>query len=137
MSRPSRKCRRESDIRPALARSEYRSVRAGSPANRTALVTSSETSNSAVLAVSLLIPRHESRNVRVYLRAQNGEVGSVTSARLPVSSGRGRPARAGCQAEPGAGPTSAVIPLMRAAARSVIARPDADAFVAPRSDHRL
>lgn len=75
--------------------------------------------------------------MRVYRRAQNGEVGSVTSARLPVSSGRGSPARAGFQAEPSAGPTSAVIPLMRTAARSVIARPNADAFAVSRSERRL
>jgi len=37
----------------------------------------------------------------------------------------------------GAGPTSAVIPLMRAAARSVIARPNADAFAVSRSERRL
>ena len=45
--------------------------------------------------------------MRVYRRAQNGEVGSVTSAMLPTSSGRGRPGRSGCQADPSAGPTLA------------------------------
>src|ERR1039457_2125136 len=120
MSRPSRKCRRDSDTRLALARSEYRSGRAGSPANRTALVTSSETSSSAVAAVSSLIPRQESRNERVYRRAQNGEVGSVTKANIPASSGRGCPDRSDCQADPVAGPTSAVAPPPPAMACSVI-----------------
>ena len=45
--------------------------------------------------------------MRVYRRAQNGEVGSVTSATLPASSGGGRPGRTGCQADPSAGPTLA------------------------------
>src|SRR5450755_2615128 len=103
MSRPSRKCRRDSDTRLALARPEYRSVRAVSPANRTALVTSSETRSSAVAAVSSLIPRQESRNERVYRRAQNGEVGNVTRANMPASMGRGCPDRADCQADPMAG----------------------------------
>ena len=75
-----------------------RASRAGSPENRTALVTSSETSNSAVAAVSLLIPRHESRNWRVYLRAQNGEVGNATKASVPAFDGPGlaRPCRLPC-----------------------------------------
>src|ERR1035441_2391813 len=34
MSRPSRKCRKDSDTRLALARSENRTLRAGLPANR-------------------------------------------------------------------------------------------------------
>src|ERR1039457_3516950 len=86
MSSPSRKCRKDSEIRLAFARSEYRSVRAGSPENRTALVTSSETSSSAVSTVPSLIPWQESRNERVYRRAQNGEVGNVTQAIMPGSS---------------------------------------------------
>src|ERR1017187_1210260 len=121
MSRPSWKCRKDSDTRLALARSEYRTVRAGLPANRTALVTSSETRSSAVAAVSSLIPRQEPRNERVYRRAQNGEVGSVTKANIPASSGRGCPDRADCQADPVAGPTSAVAPPPRAMACPVIA----------------
>ena len=103
MSNLSRKCRRDSDIRPAPARSEYRSARAGSPENRTALVTSSDTSNTAVAAVSSLIPRHESRNWRVYLRAQNGEVGNATKASMPAFTGRGSPGHAVCHADPVAG----------------------------------
>jgi hypothetical protein len=39
--------------------------------------------------VSSLIPRQEPRKKRVYRRAQNGEVGSVTKASVPASSGRG------------------------------------------------
>lgn len=38
MSKPSRKCRMDNDIKLAFARLEYRSVRVGSPTNRTALV---------------------------------------------------------------------------------------------------
>src|ERR1035441_122273 len=121
MSRPSRKCRKDSDTRLALARSEYRTVRAGLPANRTALVTSSETRSSAVAAMPSLIPRQESRNERVYRRAQNGEVGSVTRGTMPASSGRGCPGRADCQADPVAGPVSAVAPLTRGMACPVIA----------------
>ena len=95
MSKPSRKCRMDSDIRLAFARSEYRRVRVGLPANRTALVTSSETSNSAVSAVSSFIPGQESRKERVYRRAQNGEVGSATRANVPESSGWGWPGPGG------------------------------------------
>src|ERR1035441_4155593 len=93
MSRPSRKCRKDSEIRLELARSEYRSGRAGSPENRTALVTSSETSSSAVSAVLFVIPRQERRNERVYRRAQNGEVGNDTKVNTPASMGRGCPDR--------------------------------------------
>ena len=57
----------------------------------------------------------------MYRRAQNGDVGSVTSVNQPASSGLGKPGRGGCQAEPGAGPTSAVTPLRRAMACPVIA----------------
>src|ERR1017187_3593386 len=121
MSSPSQKCRKDSHIRLAFARSEYRSVRAGSPENRTALVTSSETSSSAVSAVLSVIPWQEPRNERVYRRAQNGEVGNVTKANMPASTGRGCPDRADCQADPIAGPTSAVAPLTRAMACPVIA----------------
>src|SRR5579863_1541398 len=106
MSRPSRKCRSDSDIRLAFARSEYRIVRAGLPVDRTALVTSSETSNSAVSAVSLLMPLQESMKERVYRRAQNGEVGSATRASVPESRGRGRPGLGDSQADPIAGPAS-------------------------------
>jgi hypothetical protein len=84
MSKPSRKCRRDRDIKPALARSEYRSGRAGSPEKRTALVTSSETSNSAASAVLSVISRQESRNLRVYRRAQNGELGNAPKASIPA-----------------------------------------------------
>src|ERR1035441_11042326 len=121
MSRPSRKCRKDSEIRLELARSEYRSGRAGSPENRTALVMSSETSSSAVSAVLFVIPRQERRNERVYLRAQNGEVGNDTKVNMPASMGRGCPDRAGCQADPIAGPMSIVAPLTRAMACPVIA----------------
>src|SRR5271169_1809320 len=96
----------DSDIRLAFARSEYRSARAGLPANRTAFVTSSETSNSAVSAVSSFIPLQESRKKRVYRRAQNGDVGSATRANVPESSGRDWPGRADSQADPIAGPAS-------------------------------
>jgi len=54
----------------------------------------------------VVIPRQESRNERVYRRAQNGEVGNVTKANMPESTGRGCPDRAGCQADPVAGPAS-------------------------------
>jgi hypothetical protein len=87
MSKPSRKCRRDSDISPVLARSEYRSGRAGSPENRTALVTSSETSNSAVSPVVSLIPAQEFRNWRVYRRAQNGELGNAPKVSIPAFRG--------------------------------------------------
>src|SRR5271169_615914 len=96
----------DSDIRLAFARSEYRSVRVGLPANRTALVTSSETSNSAVSVMSSLIPLQEPRKDRVYRRAQNGDVGSATRTNVPESSGRGWPAGADSQADPIAGPAS-------------------------------
>jgi hypothetical protein len=46
--------------------------------------------------------------MRVYRRAQNGEVDSVTSAKLPESSGRGKPGRTGLQADPSAGPASSI-----------------------------
>src|ERR1035441_5410995 len=117
MSRPARKCRKDSEIRLAFARSEYRSVRAGPPANRTALVTSSETSNSAVSAVPSLIPRQESRKNRVYRRAQNGEVGSVTRANAPASIGLSWPGRGDSQADPIAGLMFALAPLIRATDR--------------------
>jgi hypothetical protein len=106
MSKPSGKCRKDSEIRPVLARSEYRSGRAGSPENRTALVTSSETSNSATSAVLSVIPRQESRNWRVYRRAQNGEVGRAPRASIPALMGRAWPGRAGSQADPFAGPAT-------------------------------
>src|SRR5580700_11194868 len=123
MSRPSAKCRSDSAIKPASARSEYRSARPGSPENRTAFVTSSETISSAVSAVLSLIPRHEFRNERVYRRAQNGEVGSVTKDRLPESRGRGWPGRAGCHADPMAGPASdrASCVIVTTSLRSVLA----------------
>ena len=92
--------------------------------------------------------------MRVYRRAQNGEVGSVTSAMLPASSGRGRPRPSGCQADPGAGPTFAftamaglgrVFLVSRRLSREVarcrsaleIRMPDEDARLAPRSKRRL
>ena len=92
--------------------------------------------------------------MRVYRRAQNGEVGSVTSAMLPASSGRGRPGRSGCQADPGAGPTLAftamaqlgrVFLVSRRLSREVarhrsaleIRMPDEDAWLASRSKRRL
>src|ERR1035441_8150945 len=106
MSRPSWKCRKDSDIRPAFARSEYRSVRAGSPENRTALVMSSETISSAVSALPWLIPWQEARKERVYRRAQNGEVGNAAKASSPALAGRGWPGRGGCHADPVAGPAS-------------------------------
>src|ERR1039457_4749481 len=121
MSSAPRKCRKDNDIRLAFAGSEYRRGRAGSPETRPALVTSSETSSSAVSTVPSLIPSQESRNERVYRRAQNGEVGNVTKANMPASTGRGCPDRADCQADPIAGPTSAVAPLTRAMACPVIA----------------
>jgi hypothetical protein len=96
----------DNDIKLAFARLEYRSVRIGSPTKRTALVTSSETSNSAASAVSIRIPLQESRKKRVYRRAQNGEVGSVTSANVPESSGRRWLGWAVSQADPIAGPAS-------------------------------
>ena len=62
--------------------------------NLTAFGTSSETSNSAVSAVAMPIPWQESRNSRIYRRAQNGAVGSVTSANVPANCHRlARPAR--------------------------------------------
>lgn len=92
--------------------------------------------------------------MRVYRRAQNGEVGSVTSAMLPASNGRGRPGRSGCQADPGAGPTLAFTAmaqlgrvflvswsLSREVARHrpalEIRMPDEDAWLASRSERRL
>ena len=78
-------------------------------ANLTALVTSSETSSSAVSAVPLPIPRQEPRNCRIYRRAQNGEVGSVASANVPASMAIGLPGRRGAHAEPGAGASSRVL----------------------------
>ena len=94
---------------PAFTRPEYCCAGLGLLANLTALVTSSETSNSAVSAVSMPIPRQEPRNCRIYLRAQNGEVGSVASANVPASIAMGSPGRRGVQAEPGAGASSRVL----------------------------
>src|SRR5271166_899201 len=100
----------DSDIKPVATRSEYWSVRAGSPENRTALVTISETINSAVCAASCVIPWQQSRNKRVYLRAQNGEVGSVASVNVPASFGRGWPRWADSHADPSAGPATGRAP---------------------------
>jgi hypothetical protein len=97
---------------PAFTRPEYSCAGTGLLANLTELVTSSETSNSAVSAVSMLIPRQESRNCRMYRRAQNGEVGSVASANVPASIALGSPGRRGAQAEPGGGAGSRVLAVM-------------------------
>ena len=112
MSKPSPKCRTDSHIMPAFTRPEYGCAGVGPPANLTALVTSSETSNSAVSAVSMLIPWQEPRNCRIYRRAQNGEVGSVASANVPASIAMGSSGRRGIQAEPGAGASSRVLAVM-------------------------
>ncbi len=109
MSNPSRKCRTDSHIRPAFARSEYSSVLTGIPENLTALVTSSDTSNSAVSAVSLLITRQRSRNCRMYRRAQNGAVGSAARPNSPASTALSWPSPGGAQAEPGAGRVAAYL----------------------------
>ena len=60
-------------------------LRPGSPENRTAFVTSSETISSAVSAVLSLIPRHEFRNERVYRRAQNGALCIAARPTVPHS----------------------------------------------------
>lgn len=60
------------------------------------------------------------QETRVYRRAQNGEVGSVTRANAPASIGLGWPGRGGSQADPIAGQVFALAPLTRATCTVIV-----------------